>query len=122
MDFDAGQLALALEYVRCLFLFTFGLIWAAANTLTAADRTYKLPCEIGSFSFSGDGTTVWIECFELPAPGKAPPAFEYQRNSAAYAMAVLSLTAANTDSATLYEQSSKDRQASPWNLEPFMDS
>lgn len=121
--------------MRSLFLFGFGVVWATANLLTAADRTFTLPCEIGSFAPSGDGTTVWIECFELPAPGKASPEFAYQRNSVAYALdtasglsteivhstgpilitaapvgskAVLALTAANTDNApTLYDRSGK---------------
>jgi hypothetical protein len=116
-------------------LFVFGAVWVAANTLTAADRTYTLPCEIGSFSPSADGTTVWIGCFELPKPGKASPDFGYDRNSVVYALdtasgqlteiarstggiffaaapvgakVVVSLTAANTENApTLYERSRK---------------
>lgn len=122
--------------MRSLFLFAFCIVWVTANTLTAADRTYTLPCEIGSFSASGDGTTVWIGCFQLPAsPGKASPEFTYQRNSVGYALdvasgqltevvrstgsilfaaapigakVVLSLTAANADDTpTLYERSRK---------------
>ena len=133
--------------MRSLFLFAFGVFWAVANTLTAADRTYTLPCEIGSFSPSGDGTTVWIGCFELPAPpGKASPEFAYQRNSVAYALdtasgrlteivrstgmifvaaapagakAVLWLTAANTDNAaTVYERSRKIAKLSAEVLDP----
>lgn len=40
-------------------------IWAAgAACVTATDRIYNLPCQIESFSPSGDGTIVWVSCFD----------------------------------------------------------
>ncbi len=58
------------------------LLWAA-GIAAGADRTYKLPCDIDAFSPSGDGTAVWIACFE---PTKTPPQSNYLRRSIVYAL------------------------------------
>jgi hypothetical protein len=41
------------------------ILAGSCSRVGGLDRTYKLPCEIASFSPSGDGTLVWVSCFGL---------------------------------------------------------
>jgi hypothetical protein len=70
---------------RTLLALVFAARWSAIGAV--ADRTYSLPCEPGSFAPSGDGTMVWISCFDIDkARATADPTNNWTRPSRLFAL------------------------------------